>query len=332
MMAAREEIVIGIVCNESRDKVLVSRRRSGTHLAGMREFPGGKVGTSESAAQALSRELYEETGIRVDRAHRLAVVNHDYPGRQIRLDAWMVDAWSGEPAGREGQTLEWVPVTGLDTRDFPAANARILKLIELPPLCLITPDLERYEAGFLRQVRDMIDNGLRLIQFRSRTSSRDAHAGAVRELVSMCEGTSCSLLYNGEPEEALMLGAHGVHLRGSALARLKSRPLPADKWVAASCHNREELRHAAAIDADFCLLSPVHRSPSHPGATGMGWPRFESMAEAAAMPVYALGGLKPAELEEARRRGAHGIAMISGVWNDPDPAAVIRRLGNPASE
>ena len=223
---------------------------------------GWSTATSESkspsspSAQALSRELYEETGIRVDRAHRLAVVNHDYPGRQIRLDAWMVDAWSGEPAGREGQTLEWVPVTGLDTRDFPAANARILKLIELPPLCLITPDLERYEAGFLRQVRDMIDNGLRLIQFRSRKSSRDAHAGAVRELVSMCEGTSCSLLYNGEPEEALMLGAHGVHLRGSALARLKSRPLPADKWVAASCHNREELRHAAAIGDIVARLPP----------------------------------------------------------------------------
>ena len=323
--AGREEIVIGIIRNAAGE-VLVSRRREGTHLEGRLEFPGGKVGPGESRFRALARELREEAGIRVDSAHPLMRFDHDYPGKKLSLSAWVVDRWSGEARAREGQPLDWMAPADLSAGDFPQANARILRIMGLPPLYLITPDLEHYDAAFLRRVEAFMDNGLGLIQFRSKSSRFEEHAGIVRELVKLGSRKSCEVLYNGTPAEAERLGAHGVHLSAAGLALHATRPLPSGMRVAVSCHNRGELDRAARIEADFCVLSPVGASPSHPGSAGIGWEAFAAMADGAGVPVYALGGMQAGDLAEARRRGAHGIAMISGIWDATAPSEIILDL------
>ena len=62
------------------------------------------------------------------------------------------------------------------------------------------------------------------------------------------------------------------------------------------------------------MLGPVKATASHPGAELLGWDGFRRIAEAASIPVYAIGGLRPADLDDARRAGAHGLAMIRGAW------------------
>jgi 8-oxo-dGTP diphosphatase len=59
----------------------------------------------------------------------------------------------------------------------------------------------------------------------------------------------------------------------------------------------------------------VKPTPTHPGAPTLGWDGFRQIAEGASIPVYAIGGLKPQDLDAARRAGAHGVAMIRGSWD-----------------
>jgi 8-oxo-dGTP diphosphatase len=84
--------------------------------------------------------------------------------------------------------------------------------------------------------------------------------------------------------------------------------------VGASCHDASQLARAVTLGADFATLSPVTATASHPGAASLGWPAFQVLAEAAALPVYALGGMGPSRLEEAHAAGAQGVAGISGFW------------------
>ena len=85
--------------------------------------------------------------------------------------------------------------------------------------------------------------------------------------------------------------------------------------MAASCHSVDELGHAMAIGLDFVVLGPVKPTRSHPGAIALGWDNFRRIAEGASIPVYAIGGLRRSDLDDARRAGAHGLAMISGSWS-----------------
>jgi 8-oxo-dGTP diphosphatase len=326
MSPDRQIIVIGILYNQTRDRVLLCRRLPHLHQGGLWELPGGKRQQGETALQALKRELSEEINIEVKRAYRLVTLDHDYPDRKIRLDAWVVDDWSGTLTMNEDQPMEWVLLNELGAWQLPAANRRITKLLVLPSLYLITPDLKIYDDRFLDMTADLIRCGVRLIQFRSRSSVFHEHEQAVRRLISVCEEHACLLIYNGPVEHAVSLGAHGVHLSSDNLMRMKDRPLPHDKWVAASCHNLEEIRQAGRIGADFCVLSPVHRSPSHPGVNAMGWEEFSRLAEQAELPVYALGGIQAQDVTKARSSGAQGIAMISGVWSAPDPVGIIRNM------
>jgi 8-oxo-dGTP diphosphatase len=73
---------------------------------------------------------------------------------------------------------------------------------------------------------------------------------------------------------------------------------------------------AERLGADFAVLGPVRKTPSHPDAAPLGWEGFRALSEGAALPVYALGGVISFDLEQALACGAHGIAMVRGAWAD----------------
>jgi len=326
MIVNRINVVVGIIYNNTMDSILLCLRQAGGSQNGLWEFPGGKLEIDETLLHALRRELYEEVGIHVEAAHPLVRLDHDYPDVSIRLHAWVVDHWSGTPCGMEDQITEWVPIADIGNRQFPEANARILRSIQLPSLYLITPDLESYDDNFLQLTETMIVNGLRLLQFRSKRTEFAQHRSLVSELVQMCNRGACRLIYNGTADQALVIGAHGVHLQSRDLMQLSERPMREGCLVAASCHDQQEIVHATSMGVDFCVIAPVHQTSTHPGSQGLGWSRFSVLAGMADIPVYALGGIKPDELPTARNSGAHGIAMISGVWDAPDPVQILASL------
>lgn len=121
-------VVAAVIVNATGDAILLARRPSNKHQGDKWEFPGGKVEAGENAEQALSRELEEELGILAEPTAMLPFteVRHRYPDKNIWLDVWRVDDFSGEPHGREGQAVRWFAPAELAALDFPAANAPIL--------------------------------------------------------------------------------------------------------------------------------------------------------------------------------------------------------------
>ena len=119
-------VAVGILIDNG-GRVLVTRRKTGTHQGGLWEFPGGKVEPSETIDEALSRELQEELGVSVEDAEPYMVIDHDYGDKQVKLDVYRVTRWQGEARGLEGQPLAWKLPFELIGWPFPAANTSILE-------------------------------------------------------------------------------------------------------------------------------------------------------------------------------------------------------------
>lgn len=125
---AAVHVAVGVIVN--RDKqVLVARRHVDQHQGGLWEFPGGKVAPGESAQQALKRELLEEVNISVRECAGLLKIQHDYGDKQVLLDVWYVQVYSGEARGCEGQPVRWISAAELESLDFPAANRDIVAVV-----------------------------------------------------------------------------------------------------------------------------------------------------------------------------------------------------------
>ncbi|WP_045858166.1 8-oxo-dGTP diphosphatase MutT [Teredinibacter purpureus] len=122
-------VAVGVVLNAANE-VLIAQRQSGQHLAGLWEFPGGKIEMGESCAQALVRELWEEVGIKVASSDPFMVVAHQYETKSVELDVHMVRVFSGEAFGREGQSIRWEGVSCLIEGHFPEANRPIIAALK----------------------------------------------------------------------------------------------------------------------------------------------------------------------------------------------------------
>ncbi|WP_370981304.1 8-oxo-dGTP diphosphatase MutT [Agaribacterium sp. ZY112] len=122
-------VVVGVIENEF-GQILISQRQGQQHLAGLWEFPGGKLDAGESAEQALSRELKEELGIEVLQADFLFDIKHTYPEKSVCLHIFHVKAFSGVEQGLEGQPLRWLARADIDTVELPPANKAIVEWLQ----------------------------------------------------------------------------------------------------------------------------------------------------------------------------------------------------------
>jgi len=122
-------VAVAVVLN-SAEQVLVSKRAAHQHQGGLWEFPGGKVEAGETVLAALDRELHEELNLRVQRADAMMEIKHNYGDKQVLLDVWLVQEFSGEVQANEGQQWLWADLNTLQSLQFPAANVPILESIE----------------------------------------------------------------------------------------------------------------------------------------------------------------------------------------------------------
>jgi 8-oxo-dGTP diphosphatase len=306
-------VVAGILV-DGAGRILIAQRPPGKHLAGMWEFPGGKLEPGETALMALERELDEELGIAVDPLSFEALIRipWNYGERGMLLEAILVHAWTGEPKALDAAEIRWLDPRDIDPALLAPADRPILAATRLPSHYPITPPgVSADEAVAL--LTSALARGERLLQLRLPGLPVNAVRAVAARVLPEVRALGATLLLNRDIEGALVLGeGTGVHLSASQLHTLESRPLPLSQTVAASCHDAAELARASAAGCDFATLSPVNHTASHPDAEPLGWPRFAQLAEAASLPVYALGGLGPDDGMDARLHAAQGVAGIRG--------------------
>ena len=306
-------VVAGVI-QDARGRILLARRTAGRDLAGMWEFPGGKVDPGETPEQALARELHEELGIRIGNSAPLIAVPQAYRDKRIVLDVRRIVGWSGSAVGRERQALAWVPQDKLASYPMPPADRPVVAALRQPDCYLITPEPDpQHSDDFLRTLERALKAGVRRVQLRSHVLASDALRTLAVATLERCRAAGAELLINADVELARALGI-GVHLRAAQLMELSERPLPAKFAVAASCHDADELRRAEKIGVDFVALGPVAVTASHPDRAPLGWKDFARLREQVALPIYALGGMVVGDIAHARANGAQGIAAIRGLW------------------
>lgn len=307
-------VVAGLI-TDPRGRILLARRMEGRDLAGRWEFPGGKCEPGETSEQALARELHEELGIAVDVGEWLMEVPQLYPDKRLRLEVRRINGWQGgPPRGVEGQALCWVSLEKLDRYVMPPADRPVVGILLQPDRYLVTPEpLPGDDAGWLQGLERAIQTGVRRVQLRMHAVEETRRRQLMRAAVGLCRQMDVQVLINGDAALAQELGA-GLHLRSAKLAGLEVRPDTGGALLGASCHDADDLRRAEALGCDFAVLGSVQDTPTHPGTPVLGWEGFDRLRETVSLPIYAIGGLGPDDIAEARRHGAQGVAAIRSLW------------------
>jgi 8-oxo-dGTP diphosphatase len=121
-------VVVVAAIVERDDSFLLTRRLEGTHLAGLWEFPGGKVDGAETHAAALRREIREELGVDSSSGSLVLTTRHHYADRTVELFFYRCRL-AGEPTPQLGQEMRWVPRHELTTTPLPPADEALVALL-----------------------------------------------------------------------------------------------------------------------------------------------------------------------------------------------------------
>lgn len=119
---------------DADDRILLAQRPVGKSMAGLWEFPGGKIEAGETAPEAIIRELHEELGITTWETclAPLTFASHSYEDFDLLMPLFVCRKWEGYPSSQEGQALKWVRAKNLRDFEMPAADEPLIPaLIEL---------------------------------------------------------------------------------------------------------------------------------------------------------------------------------------------------------
>ena len=125
------DVAAGLVFRGPR--LLITQRPLDKHLGGLWEFPGGKLDPGETFQQGLQRELHEELGIHVKVLEQVEEVTHSYPEKTVRLRFFRCKLVEGEPQPVHCMALAWITKQELNAYQFPAADAKLLHILENSP-------------------------------------------------------------------------------------------------------------------------------------------------------------------------------------------------------
>lgn len=124
-------LVTAVALIDADGRILLAQRPEGKSLAGLWEFPGGKVESGETPEAALIRELREELGIETKESclAPLTFASHSYDDFHLLMPLFVCRRWQGIPAPREGQTLAWVRAADLRNYPMPPADIPLIPIL-----------------------------------------------------------------------------------------------------------------------------------------------------------------------------------------------------------
>lgn len=166
-----------------------------------------------------------------------------------------------------------------------------------------------------------------LFQLRAKGISEEELLPRAERLASLCAEISLPLIINDHPRLARRLGAVGVHLGQADGSVAAAREVMGTGFVVGcSTHNISEVREAVRQGADYIALGSIYPTASKPGVKPCGTGVLRQVLAESRVPVFAIGGVNASNAAELAALGARRVAVISAIWDAPDPVAAATEL------
>jgi thiamine-phosphate pyrophosphorylase len=195
-------------------------------------------------------------------------------------------------------------------------------------LYLVTDRTRTAGRPLLNVVESALQGGVDAVQLREKDLAARELLDLAGQLISLCRRYGARLLINDRVDVALAVGANGVHLPVNSFAPGDARRLlGAQALIGVSTHSLEQAEAATAGGADFIVFGPVFETPSkREFGPPLGLPVLARVTEKSAAPVFAIGGITVDRINDVRRHGASGVAVISAILEADDPRAAASAL------
>ncbi len=166
-----------------------------------------------------------------------------------------------------------------------------------------------------------------MVQYRDKTDARERRGREARELARLCHGHGAIFIVNDDCELAAHSGADGVHLgRDDATLPAARSRLGPEALVGISCYDSLDRALAAQeAGADYVAFGSFFLSATKPAAVRASLALLEQARRALSLPIVAIGGITPDNGGSLVAAGAHALAIVSGVFGQPDPEAAARQ-------
>jgi thiamine-phosphate pyrophosphorylase len=197
----------------------------------------------------------------------------------------------------------------------------------VPVLHLVTDDAVLARSDFRACAGAAVEAGGAAVALHLRgPATPGGHIFALAaDLRAVASSHGALLVVNDRVDVALAAGVDAVHLGERSLSVPEARMvLGPGARVGASVHDAERAALVAAEGSTWIFVGTLYATPTHPGRPGGGPDLVRGVARVAGAPLVGIGGVTPARVAEVRAAGAHGVAIVRGVWDAPDPARAVR--------
>ncbi|HZD41995.1 MAG TPA: thiamine phosphate synthase [Terriglobales bacterium] len=195
-------------------------------------------------------------------------------------------------------------------------------------LYLITDRRQTAGRDLLWVLEQALAGGAKAVQLREKDLSGHDLFSLAEKCRKLCESYRAALLINDRVDVAMAMNAAGVQLGAVSLPVPAARQLLGDqKLIGVSTHSLAEARAAGDSGADFIVFGPVYFTPSKASyGAPQGVAALKEIVENSSLPVYAVGGIKAAAVDEVKHTGIRGVALISAVMSARNPKAATEEL------
>jgi len=199
-----------------------------------------------------------------------------------------------------------------------------------PRLTLISDSSLLSGEAFFQTVEQSLIGGVDAIVLREKSLTSAKLLALASRLRQITHAHQAQLIIHSQIDIAAAVDADGVHLASNEINNIASArhwleqlSTQTDKSISVSCHHADELAYAHRMGADYAMLSPVFPTNSHPGAPHLGVQEWSRLADQAALPTIALGGISPNNSAALQGRR---MAVISALLQADDPKSVAQYL------
>ncbi len=195
----------------------------------------------------------------------------------------------------------------------------------VPVLHAVTSDEVVLRSGFIDRAREVMRAGGPRVAVHLRAAKLTGRQlfELACDLAQTQNETGAWLIVNDRADIALACGARGVQLTSRSISPMEARRAASTLALGASVHSADDAATAASAGASWLVAGHVFETESHPGEQGRGPAFIERLVTDHALPVIAIGGVRPEHVRGLRAVGAHGVAVIRGIWHASDAGTAV---------